>query len=376
MATEGVTSFSTGLRVSLGQAQANLKAQVTEQHVARLLEEAKSHPGFQAHADRYEFRLRTLNGEAVLELKEKNFASKLKSAFTGARKSDERKAAGEAIGQLFQIPKFFQDAQRVNSAQAQAFASTITTRVDQYLSDKAEGKISIAPRSEDDWVAGLQTTHEKVIGDVDEQSGLFTKTLNEVNRTRIQGASKGFELVMGTFENSNGSLQGVEAVKAGFSMIRDKAGFGDHHVGDRAFEQAKRNLMSTMRSGFQQEWLTSADARCREKYGMGALIDTSAPQSTSFHVDSKEGPNGPRAVVTLKTSGTLKVGGQPDGWSAELPPALALVDFKTQVTIDAAWSDLASETFDFSQAKVLDSQETFAPHVRQASPRNDDLFSA
>ncbi len=367
MSTDGVTSFSNGLRVSLGPAGTDLKDQVTQDDVEKLLEAAKSHPGFRAHSERYEFRLRTLNGQAVLELKEKNWASKLKSAVTGERKSNERKAAAEAIGRLFQIPKFFQDDQRLNSAQARTFASTITGKVDQFLIDQAGGKLELPELTEDKWKEVLQETHNAVSDEVDESSGLYKKTLNEVQRTRIENANSGFELVMGVPGQAGSDLQGVEAVNFGFSRLRQASGLGDSHVGERAFQVAKRNLMSIARSGFQQRWLTSAHARCLEKYGMGAVLNSAQPQRTAFHIRSEDGERSPSAVITLKTSGTLTLGGQPDGWSADLPPTLASVDFNAEVTIKVKWSALSGDYFDFNQADVVKVQERFLTLAPKAS---------
>lgn len=380
MATEGVTSFKTGVRVALGPAQTDTKAQVTEEHVSRLLEQAKAHPGFQAHSERYEFRMRTLNGQAVLELKEKNWASSFKSLFTGTRKSDERKAAGEALGQMFQIPKFFKGTERVNSAKAREFASTITTRVDQFLKDKAEGNVSLDKRSDESWAQGLQTTREKVADQaaddpVDTESGLFKKTLNEVHRMRLENAASGFTLVMGTSADAGQHpLQGLDAVKAGFDMTRRKTGFSDHVVGDQGFALAKRNLMSVLRSGFQQEWLTNASDRCEQKYGMGATLNGGIPQKTEFHIDSAKRGDVDVAVVTLRTAGGLDIGGMPTGWSADRPPAMATMDFSAEVTIEVPWNELASDTFQFDPAHVKKSEEHFGLKHRAAPAADNRLI--
>ena len=120
-----VTQFSSGIRVSLGAAQADLQLQVTQEAVAALLAAAKEHAGYQAHGDRYEFRLRSLNGQTVLELKERNWASKLKNLFTGTRRSRERQTAQDAIRQVYTLPSPpLERNARVTGGDARAFVAS------------------------------------------------------------------------------------------------------------------------------------------------------------------------------------------------------------------------------------------------------------
>lgn len=87
-----------GFRVNLGKpAQgADLKTMVSERALTSLLHQARQDPSFQAAKGEYEFRLRKLGGEAVLELRRPTtgFFAKI---WGGGRRSAERSAAHEAL---------------------------------------------------------------------------------------------------------------------------------------------------------------------------------------------------------------------------------------------------------------------------------------
>jgi len=91
-----------GFRINLGAAErrTDLSTLVTKEHFESLLAEAKADPRFKDQADRYEFRLRRLGGEAVLELKQQNIGSKF-TFFGGARRSAERQKAIDAFTRLY-----------------------------------------------------------------------------------------------------------------------------------------------------------------------------------------------------------------------------------------------------------------------------------
>ena len=76
-----------GFRINLGAAgrKIDLSTLVKEEHFEKLLQDAKADPRYRELADQYEFRLRRIGNEAVLELKQQNLGSKF-TFFGGARR--------------------------------------------------------------------------------------------------------------------------------------------------------------------------------------------------------------------------------------------------------------------------------------------------
>lgn len=359
MALPNVTSLSSGLRVNLGPSQADLKAQVTPEAVQALLAAAKNHPGYQANAQRYEFRLRSLDGQAVLELKERNWASKLKSAFTGNRRSQERQAASQAIADKFEMPTAAQEG-RTTGAAAQQFAQKVAG-MGLLLEHLENDDISLPERDEKSWLDDLNTVAQRMNGRVDEATGLFANGLNEMNRTTVAGNPGGFTLAMG-ISNQHAGASPADAFKWAIATAVGQ-GRDPNHL---EIKQAARNLQSIMRSGFQQKWLDQVDQRFRQAYGVGALLynpqpdghDPAAPQlpavpaETSFSFKHSIEPVSDNwqksdyqnyATVTANLKGTLSAKDLPDH------PDAHLVDFSVKLEFKVPWADLCREDFKFNQ---------------------------
>ena len=349
-----VNTFSTGIRVTLGAAQGDLKAQVTDDAVKSLLDAAANHPGYQAHADRYEFRLRNLNGQAVLELKEKNWASSFKF-LSGDRRSQERKAAGQAISQMFGLDKNF-GADRLDGAGATTFAQHVK-QVHSLKKSIDENQISFANRHQDDWFPTLETTLNKSKDSgIDEESGLYKNGIDQVKRSTLHQDDQGFTLTMGTQKPSGGAgaSQGPDLKDLKFSV----AATVDQFPHSQEALIATRNLTAMLRSGLQMAWLVDLDSRFSEQFGDGvtALINPQEPSKTEFRVE-KNHLNG--VTVTATLSGTLDAkfrGAEQFDMTAGV---LGQVDFETTVQFSIKKDDICKDDFDISKITMVSSEESF-----------------
>ena len=370
-----VTPLASGLRVNLGPSQSNLKDQVTPEAVQALLDAAKNHAGYQTNAQRYEFRLRTLDGQSVLELKERNWASKLKNAFTGNRRSQERQAASEAIADKFKMVLEPQQG-RFTGATAQQFAQQVAG-MGLLLEHLETNQISLPERDEKSWLDGLNTVAEKVRGEVDETTGLFKKGLSEMSRTTVDGSPSGLTLTMGVSKDYAGQSP-ADSFKWGIATAVGGGRSADH----TDVKQAARNLQSIMRSGFQQQWLDQVEMRFREAYGVGAFLYNPRPDpnnpiapearpvspeiSFSFkHSTEQIGENWQNsefrdtATVTANLKGTLSAKDRVEH------PDDRLVDFTVKLEFKVPWADLCREDFKFNQSAASGEEPAVNLQVRR-----------
>ena len=120
-----------GFRINLGAAgrKIDLSTLVKEEHFEKLLQDAKADPRYRELADQYEFRLRRIGNEAVLELKQQNLGSKF-TFFGGARRSEERKKAVEAFTRLYPDLPLNLEGEAIRRREARSLRNLIIQRLD------------------------------------------------------------------------------------------------------------------------------------------------------------------------------------------------------------------------------------------------------
>jgi hypothetical protein len=381
--------LKSGVRVELGPAQGPLNAQLTRERVSELIAQAKNHPGYQAHAERFEFRLRKLDGQAVLELKEKNWASQLKNIFSYSRRSQERQAAHQALSELFHLPAAAQGQQRMDGASARAFAASVPQAV-LLQQDLQAGNLSLPERTCPLWAQDLEATRNNSAAQgVDKESGLFQPSADEHEASTLSRRhTRGFTLFMGQFDRSQLPSQEAAPADIGgvslppsqeikrFTQVRKGARRIRHafnamrglsrKIGSEGLELAKRNLMSVAGGAIERDWLASANARFGEKYGGQLSADEASKQMTIEVESNKLSPWGKAdewADVKIRFSGQLNIKGQ-DASMVQGP-----LPFHASVHIRLKWEELARPDFKFEGRHVRDFQENLGKPAPRTPPK-------
>ena len=380
---DGLTSLTSGIRLDLGLAQGPAPAQVKVPDVTRLLEAAKTHPGYLAHSERYELRLRNLDGHAVLELKEKNWASRLNNVFSYARRSDERLAASLAVGRLFNLPAAVGDGARMDGAAARAFAAALPKAVS-LAADLQAGTVSLPQQAKSQWARGLEIVRARAAGqDIDEDSGLYQPNAQEHAPTvQTLGTGRGFTLFMGDFdprylpaksdEGAGKEAKQFAAQRPGARGIKralDKLKGVRRQHPTLDLQQAHRNLMTVVGPNIQKGWLASASARFNDKYGAGLSLAPDGKHAMIVDIECK--PNDWEWVdVEMSLQGTLSVDSR-SGESPQEPPAQGAspLPFHTAFHLRLPWRELAEPDFTFRSYHIVQSSENLGQVAPQRLPR-------
>ncbi len=128
-----VTAIKGGFEVNLGATSngAALKGLVKTSDVRSLLDSARSHGGFQTASNRYEFRLFERDGQAVLQLKERNWVSRFKDKVgrKRAERAESRQKAMDAIDRRYGLG-LVPSRPQATVVQARDFAQKLNVQLD------------------------------------------------------------------------------------------------------------------------------------------------------------------------------------------------------------------------------------------------------
>jgi hypothetical protein len=392
-----VSTTSTAMRISLGPTDGNPSREDLQNAFGKLLAQARSHKGYIAHAERYEFRMRDLNGEKVLELKERNWASKLKNSFSQNRRSQERRAALEAvkIANPYNL-KNFSDLQRkldspdrhISGADVRGLAGELNYdgRTLAKIADKITDWI-LPQRSVGDPSSELKAAFAigKGSGEVDETSGLFQASLPfarqadvpkmrsedmiVLNFGRIKGStgSGGHDADMskeaeGTLQLKNAGFsvpdddegkfaggRGTGAIEEAFKHLMNATG---QDLDEAGVECARRNIVALLNPGMKDAWLSDVDARYAQVFGQHAFPDPDLPASVSARIRIDDEDDSFSMTVTIREG--IKI-----GEAADKDP-VARLEYEREYKIDLQLSDLAKKDFNLDEGLNVLKMETFS----------------
>jgi hypothetical protein len=227
-----VTAIKGGYEVNLGVVGDNhARSLVKTSDVQKLLQSAAKHDSFKSAQSRYEFRLLERDGQAVLQLKKRTFASRyLNWIGTGSEERDtQRQEAMKAInlryGLKLKVPE------SVSGTQARDFAKVQGQHLMQLEQAQAQGAVRLGQndaRTRENVLEGLTAMHESVVkeGEVTDASvspvaGLFDKkTLGTLTRANVTVSESGTLMIGGTGRANAGPANLETVVK----FAEDKSG--------------------------------------------------------------------------------------------------------------------------------------------------------
>jgi hypothetical protein len=298
-----------GFRVNLGAPVkgGDIKDMVSKESLAELLAKARAEPGFEKAKGDYEFRLRKLGGEAVLELRRPTtgFFAKI---WGGGRRSAERTAAYEAIGR--QLPSLGARSGDMRKADAREAATKIIGLQD-FQSKVADGSLFSEIRPSGETIArSLEALRENGMKDkFVEFDGIKVRnqTMTFLNRADVSVDASGTLRI-----KSPGKGPGDENLKKILDHVGAGAGTSRN---DPMFRTVAENLLTCVRSGADQLIGRIVQDRIKDDFGITAL-GTPSNFEMAFKVDGMKVDVSVSQTVKLKQIDNLEA--DPTGYSARL----------------------------------------------------------
>ena len=233
-----VQAIKGGVQIALGStAQLNRTTQaVTASSVRELIGHIENRPDFQAGRSRFEFRLTERDGQAFLQLKERNWVSRFKERFNigSQERAEQRLQAMQAINVKFGLGiNTLNAATTASRAEAQNFVNTNATAMANAYDANRRGELKLSTdelkRAPEQMREGLTALHQSASADGmaprvrSDLDTLFDKKVwDSLNRTgvsidaegtlRLGGSGpssdeakvKNLETIVGFFEKASG----------------------------------------------------------------------------------------------------------------------------------------------------------------------------
>ena len=298
-----------GFELRLGTGEGST-AKVNSSQVAALLDKMRASPGYSAAKEKFEFRVQERDGQAYLQIKERNWAGRLRGMLGLSNASQERRAAMDLLEQHYGLSARPRDADaHVDTRQALAFQ-----RLHEAQWSKTPAALSnpygysVLPyRTEDDVRAMLSRSHEALAGsrraraDEYESGPLGAMFDSEVLKSlsRCKARIEGNSLILHT-DGAGDGLSNAERLKT----IVD---FVEKHTGDlrtaqpEKFQRVLDNLIRNESFKFAGD-LTSQIADHGLKDGGLSAAALLTSRQTTFEA----GSGGFR--ITQQASGTVELG--------------------------------------------------------------------
>jgi hypothetical protein len=229
-----VTAVKGGFEIKLGALQGgldNAKGMVGASQVGELLRSAAGSDATRLAQGKFEFRLLERDGQAFLQLKERNWASKFKERFDGGERNQQRLSAMREISGRFglNVPGL-NAAESTTLADARAFVSERGQKMIDALAARDANGLKLSDddfsRTEADVRAELKTVAQSAVSEGDAKDGasplgaLFDhKVSTTVARANVKvendalviggtrnggSAEENYEVVVGFFEQKTG----------------------------------------------------------------------------------------------------------------------------------------------------------------------------
>jgi hypothetical protein len=297
-----------GFQVKLGAVgQGDAKDLVTSSAVKDLLSQVSSRPEFREAQSKLEFRLLERDGQAYLQLKERNWASKFKSALGigSEARSEQRLAAMQAINSRYGLGlNKLRDQDSAGLAQARAFVNDKAVRL---------ANLHQTQEARQAWLgAGDERTHDQVldmIGAVHQSAadgevqgsphalaGLFDKKIHGTLTRSNVSVDNGVLKVGGRYQGKDAGENLETVVK----FVEDQSGIGR---ADARFKPLLRNLMRNDHFLFAAKTNDALSMALTAKFGAGAMsLDMSGQNQISFD------PKNQNFKISQSCEGTVLLG--------------------------------------------------------------------
>jgi hypothetical protein len=302
-----VTQIKGGYELNLGQI-GNIAARdkVKASDVQELLKSASTHDTFKSAKGKFEFRLLERGGEAVLQIKERTFASKYLHWFSRASdtRAEQRHEAMKAINSRFGLGMNLNDG--VTGAQARDFAKVQGQHLLQLGQAGERGAVRLSstdnttiPQARD----MLAKTHASVIkegnapDDPDSPlASLFDKKVfGTLTRSNVAIGNDG-TLSIGGLGSASSAKNNLETI---VKFVEDKTGIPRD---DARFKPLIRNLTRNDHFVFASQVNNDLSLKIKDKFGITAL-------SLDMSGNNKIGFDNGAFVLQQSCSGTMMMGG-------------------------------------------------------------------
>jgi hypothetical protein len=339
-----VTAIKGGYELNLGVVGDNhARNLVKTSDIQQLLQRASTHDSFKRAQGRFEFRLLEQGGQAVLQLKERTFASRFLN-WIGAgstTRNTQRKEAMSAINARYGLNMKLPE--NISGTQARDFAKVQGQHLIQLEQANAQGALRLGPsdtRNEQQVREGLTQMHASIVkeGEVSDSSvsplaDLFDKkTLGTLTRSNVSVGDTGMLSIGGIAQGSVGKANLETVVK----FAEDKSGIQRTAP---EFKTLIRNLTRNDHFVFAAKVNNDISQIITDKFGVNAMsFDMMGKNQISFE-------NG-AFLIQQSCTGSMSMGGidfNPNSFHASQQVS-AEQSFKLNVT------DLTRNDFDVSSA--------------------------
>lgn len=307
-----VTAIKGGFQVALGSTGGHRQVSdaVQAKAVGELLGQLRNRPDFQEARGRFEFRLVERDGEAFLQLKERNWASKLKGALNirSDARAQERLGAMQAINSRFGLGiNSLQTGAAVTGTQARSFVGEHGGALIEALDAKANGELRIGEadviRTPEQLREGLSAMHVRATseGEVNEVQSPLDQLFDRKVLTTIMRAtvSIGADGSLNLDGRSAGSGKRADKLETVVSFFEKASGL---QRDDPGFKSLLRHATRNDHFVFAAQTANAMGDAVKQRFGVsGASLDIAGQNKISF--------DGERFRIEQRCAGTMIIGG-------------------------------------------------------------------